>query len=135
MSEQDLPGLNGVPVLIVDDDPASMKLMSVLLTADGCDIRGARSAEEALKVLATFKPRAIVLDLILPLMSGLLLAQILKTNPETRDIVIVAVTVLNGPATARVAREAGCAAYVRKPIDALSFPKVLLGHLEAQPNS
>jgi CheY-like chemotaxis protein len=125
--------LAGVRILIVDDDPASAKLVSVLLNAEGCDTRIVRSAEEALKVLETFKPRAIVLDLVLPRMSGVLLAQQLKAEPTKRDIVIIAVSAFNGAETVRVAMEAGCAAYVRKPIDPIALPELMLNHLGGTP--
>ena len=122
-----------VSVLVVDDDPASVKLMSVVLEAEGYEVRTASSAEEAGAVLLTFRPRLMTLDLLLPLMSGLDFAQRLKANPDTRDVVIVAVTVFDGPHSESRALAAGCAAYVRKPIDPLAFPQVLLEHLKARP--
>jgi CheY-like chemotaxis protein len=112
---------SSIPVLIVDDDPASAKLMAVLLRGEGCDARITRSAEEATLELQTFRPRAIALDLRLPLMSGLAFAQRLKADPVTRDIVIVAVTAINGPSTDALATAAGCAACIRKPIEPLAF--------------
>jgi CheY-like chemotaxis protein len=121
--------LRNLPVLVVDDDPASAKLVSIVLRAEGCVTRIAESAEEALAILPTFHPRLIVLDLVLPLMSGLLFAQKLKADPETRDIVIVAVTAFNGAAAERMARDAGCALYIRKPIDPIALPKLLSTHL------
>ncbi len=118
-----------VPVLVVDDDAAGAKLASILLRNEGCDVRVAQSAEEAFNVLEHFRPRVIVLDLILPLMSGLLFAQHIKGDPATSDIVLVAVTVINGPDTERMALSSGCAAYLRKPIDALTFAERLAKHL------
>lgn len=120
-----------VPVLVVDDDPASAKLLSVLLQGEGCEVRVAGSSEEALVVLGSFHPRIIALDLVLPLMSGLLLAQQLKADPATRDIVIVAVSAFNGPEAESIAVRAGCAAYIRKPIDPMRFTQLLASHLGA----
>jgi CheY-like chemotaxis protein len=134
MPPADAPSpLTGVPVLIVDDDPPSAKLLGVVLDAEGCETRIARSAEEALDIMRTFVPRVLVLDLVLPRMSGLLLAQQLKSTPATRDLVIVAVSAFNGPETQRVVAGAGCQAYVRKPIDPIAFPQLLLKHLSAVP--
>jgi two-component system, cell cycle response regulator DivK len=123
----DLPAssLAGVPVLIVEDDAASAKLMSIVLSAEGCEVRVMTSAEEALQALKTFAARVLVLDLILPRMSGLLLAQRLKADPATRDLIIIAVSVLGSTSAEELAREAGCAAYVNKPFDTLSFPSLV----------
>jgi two-component system, cell cycle response regulator len=125
--------LPGMPILIVEDDIPSSKLLSVVLRTEGCDTRSVSTAEDALDTLKWFKPRAIVLDLVLPQMSGLLLAQRLKADPSTREIVIIAVSAFNGSDAVRVALAVGCAAYVRKPIDAIAFPHLLLSHLGVTP--
>ena len=121
--------LAGVPVLIVDDDAASAKLVSVALKAEGCLTLITSNAEDALAALSSFRPRAIVLDLILPRMSGLLFTQQIKADAATRDVVVIAVSAFNGPDAERVAMSAGCAAYLRKPIDPIALPELLLTHL------
>jgi CheY-like chemotaxis protein len=62
-------------------------------------------------------------------MSGLLLAQRLRAEPATQDAVLIAVTAFNGPQAQRVALEAGFVAYVRKPIDPLSFAQLVQAHV------
>jgi CheY-like chemotaxis protein len=121
--------LAGVPVLIVDDDAASAKLVSVALQADGCLTLITSNAEDALEALGHFKPRAIVLDLILPRMSGLLFTQQVKSAAATKDVVVIAISAINGPEAERIAKGAGCAAFLRKPIDAIALPELLLTHL------
>jgi CheY-like chemotaxis protein len=125
--------LSGLSALVVDDDAASAKLAAVVLRGEGCEVGIARNAEEALATLATFRADFIVLDLILPLMSGLLLAQRLKADPATRGLVILALTVFNGPEAERAALAAGCSAYFRKPIEPLSFPQRVLSCLKGTP--
>lgn len=120
-------------VLIVDDDAASAKLLTVLLQSDGYHTRTADSAEQALLLLQDLRPCAIVVDLVLPLMSGLLLAQRLKADPRTRDVPVIAVTAVNGGELERLALEAGCQAFVRKPIDPASFTQLLPARKGVQP--
>jgi putative two-component system response regulator len=124
--------LKGLTALVVDDDALNAKLAAVVLLGEGCKVEVARSAEEALVWLQTFRPDFIVLDLILPLMSGLLLAQRLKVNPVTSEIVLIALTVFNGPGAKRAALDAGFSAYFRKPIDPLSFPARVLECLRSK---
>jgi CheY-like chemotaxis protein len=120
-----VPWLPNVPILVVEDDPPHARLLSVLLTNEGCDVRIARTAEEALQLLRAFPARLIVLDLVLPRMSGLLFVRHLKSAASTRDIVIVAISAVNGSEVERLAKEAGCAAYIRKPIDMITFIRTL----------
>jgi CheY-like chemotaxis protein len=124
--------LDGLHVLLVEDDPPSLKLLDALLVGEGCVVRSSRSAEGALEVLRFFRPQVAVIDLILPLASGLLLAERLKADPATSDLVLVAVSALNGPETDRAARAAGFSTYVRKPIDPDSFPAILLAALRGE---
>jgi len=124
--------LRGVPILVVEDDPPSAKLAALLLKQHGANVRIAPNAEEALKVLEHFHPRLVVLDLVLPRMGGLLFAHQVKADPRFCDTVIVAATVINGPEVERVAREAGCAAYIRKPIDTETFAATLADCLESK---
>jgi CheY-like chemotaxis protein len=121
--------LAGVPLLVVEDDPPSRRLLRAVLEGEGSELRVATSAEEALSVLESFRPRLIVIDLILPLMGGLVLAQTLKANPLTSSIPLVAVTAFNGAAAERMALDVGFVAYVRKPMDPASFCQLVVEHL------
>lgn len=56
------------PILIVDDDPASLKVAQVLLAKEGYSVRTAKDAKEALAVLADFRPLLILMDIQLPRM-------------------------------------------------------------------
>ena len=99
--------------------------MSVVLSKQGCHVRVVGSAEEALALVPTFPAQVVVLDLVLPRMSGLLLARQLKTAQSTRDILLVAVSFAHQSRIQRVAREAGCAAYLPKPIDGEALVQTL----------
>ena len=107
----------GEPILIVDDNPANLKLARVLLTADGYQVRVATDAEDALAVLREFTPRLILMDLQLPGMDGLTLTRRLKNDPVTHDIAVIALTAYAMKGDEQKAREAGCDGYISKPID------------------
>lgn len=105
------------PVLIVDDNPANLKLARILLSTEGFEVRTARDAEEALVVLKEFFPSLILMDIQLPGMDGLELTRRLKSEPATRAITIVGLTAYAMKGDAERAIAAGFDGYIAKPID------------------
>ncbi len=119
------------PILIVDDNQANLKLARVLLVAEGYEVRTAGDAEQALEVLETYRPKLILMDLQLPSMDGLALTRLLKSNPATRDIVVVALTAYAMRGDDEKARASGCAGYITKPIDTRTLASRVAGFLAA----
>jgi CheY-like chemotaxis protein len=105
------------PILIVDDNPANMKLASFVLTSKGYTVRTASNAKEALIEIASFPPRLVLMDIQLPDIDGLELTRRLKAEPATRAIIVVAVTAYAMAGDEDKARRAGCDGYITKPID------------------
>jgi two-component system cell cycle response regulator DivK len=112
-------------VLVVDDHDCNLKLLERLLEREGHAVRGADSLEAAERALSEEKPSMIVLDLNLGDGCGLELTRKLKSAPRTASIPIVACTAAALPADRDRAREAGCDAFVAKPIDLLHFSTVV----------
>ena len=110
------------PILIVDDNPSNTKLLAFLLSSKGYDIRTAASADEALAVIAQWRPRLILMDIQLPGMDGLALTRQLKADPATKDIAIVAATAYAMKGDEERALAAGCNGYLTKPIDTRRLP-------------
>jgi two-component system, cell cycle response regulator DivK len=119
----------GEPILIVDDNPANLKLARVLLSSEGFEVRTAADAVEALRVLGQFRPRLILMDLQLPGMDGFELTRTLKADPAYGDVIVVALTAYAMKGDEETARAAGCDGYIAKPIDTRSLPQVLAGYL------
>jgi CheY-like chemotaxis protein len=122
-------------ILIVDDNETNLKLLKYLLASNGYAIRTATDAEQALDLLATYRPAAIMLDLQLPGMDGLALARKLRADAALRDVVIVAVTAHAMKGEEQRALAAGCDAFVTKPIDTRNLPKRLAELLAARPEA
>jgi two-component system cell cycle response regulator DivK len=119
------------PVLIVDDHPANMKLLSFLLLNAGYDVRMAADANEALQVLQNFHPRLILMDIQLPGMDGLELTRKLKADPAFSAVSIVAVTASAMKGDEEKARRAGCDGYVTKPVDTRSILQIVARYAKA----
>src|SRR5437868_15185729 len=112
-------------ILVVDDEPANLKLLTVLLSSHGYQVHEATTGEEALEMVAKIRPRLVLADIQLPGMDGLEMTRRLKSNPETKDTVVVAVTAFAMKGDEQKALDAGCDGYITKPIDVTSLPRVL----------
>jgi CheY-like chemotaxis protein len=119
----------GERILVVDDNPANLRLLRLLLSGESYEVRTADGAEEAITILEDFRPRLILMDLQMPGMNGFELARRLKGDAATRDIVIVALTAYAMKGDEERAREAGCDGYVSKPIDTRTLPALVARHL------
>jgi CheY-like chemotaxis protein len=121
-------------ILVVDDNPTNLKLVSDVLAFEGHDILKAVDAEEAQLVLADTLPDLILMDIALPGMDGLTLTRKLKADERTRHIRIVALTAFAMKGDDQKAFGAGCDGYVTKPIDTRKFPAQVATFLEGLPS-
>ena len=112
-------------VLIVDDHDFNLKLLERLLELEGREVRAAASLAAAEQALAEEQPAMIVIDLNLPDGSGLDLTRRLKSEARTASIPIVACTAAVMQSDEQRALEAGCDAFVAKPIDVEYFSTVV----------
>jgi CheY-like chemotaxis protein len=103
-------------ILIVEDHPTQLKLAHQVLSADGHDVSDAEAADQAFAAIKTDRPLLVLVDLVLPGMDGLALVRKLKAEPLTRDILVVALTSYPEQYPKLAALEAGCDAYLLKPI-------------------
>lgn len=123
--------MSGETILVVEDNPSNMKLVKAILLSEGYEVHLAEDAEVAQIKLATLHPQLILMDIQLPGMDGLTLTRLLKADPHTRDILIVALTAYAMKGDQQKALDAGCDAYIAKPIDRLSFLGSIRQYLDA----
>lgn len=105
------------PILLVEDNPINGKMIRVMLTNAGYEVKLAEDAEVALDILRNWQPRLILMDIQLPGMDGLELTRRLKADSQTRTITIIALTAYAMKGDEARALEAGCDGYITKPID------------------
>lgn len=115
-------------ILIIDDNAANLKLARIVVSGEGYEVRTATDANDATRVLASFTPRLILLDIQLPGLDGLSFARQLKADPKWQSLRIIALTAYAMKGDEDRARAAGCDGYVSKPIDT----EVLLAEIRRQ---
>ena len=102
-------------ILVVDDLPDNLRLLSNLLVQAGYDVRRAPDGAIALQNVPRFKPDLIMLDIMMPDLDGYEVCQQLKADPATRDIPIIFLSALDLTFDKVRAFEVGGADYIHKP--------------------
>ena len=103
-------------ILIIEDNEANMRLARLLLTNAGHSVRWAADAESGLTLAREHQPALILMDIQLPGMDGLAATALLKQDPLTALIPVIALTAMAMKEDREKTRLAGCDAYVIKPL-------------------
>lgn len=104
-------------ILVVDDSPTDLKLMTSPLEEKGYRVLTAVDGEQALEKASQEKPHLIVLDVILPKKNGFQVCRQLKTTPETKDIKILMLTSKTQDSDRFWGLKQGADEYMTKPFD------------------
>lgn len=112
-------------ILIVEDNEKNLKLFTEILLSDGYNILAARDGIEGIKLAREALPELILMDIQMPVMDGKRAMQILKAEPATKDIPIIAITSYAMFGDMERLLEDGFDAYMAKPIDFKEFRKII----------
>ena len=104
-------------VLIADDNPTNVELMEAFLADSNYKIAIAEDGQDTLDKVKTFQPDLILLDIMMPKLSGFEVCEKLKNDPKTKDIMILMVTALTELGDIEKAVMAGCDDYLSKPVN------------------
>ncbi len=104
-------------ILVVDDQLQNIELLEAYLAPQGYEIIKAASGEEALEKLSGYQIDLVLLDIIMPRMSGLEVLEKVRSDEKTRTIPVVMVTALKETEDKIKALEAGCDDFISKPVD------------------
>lgn len=103
-------------ILVVEDNLANMKLAVLLMQKAGYSVISATDADACLTLAQNEQPDLILMDIQLPGMDGLVATALLKQNPATRTIPVIALTALAMKGDEERCRNAGCDGYIAKPL-------------------
>ena len=119
-------------VLIADDDPQSVELLEAYLSDSGYEIQTAADGEETLAKVQAWQPDLILLDIMMPKISGFEVCKRLRANPATRSIAVLMVTALDQQSDIERAVEAGTDDFVTKPINKKQLLQMVRALLESR---
>jgi two-component system, NtrC family, sensor kinase len=102
-------------ILVVDDTPANVRILTDALVKHGYEICSAMSGERALEIVQDFVPDLILLDVMMPEMDGYTVCQRLKERPETHDIPVMFLSAIDNPSDKVRAFQVGGIDYITKP--------------------
>jgi two-component system, OmpR family, alkaline phosphatase synthesis response regulator PhoP len=117
----------GKKVLIADDEPDIVEIISYNLTKEGYETYSVKNGIEALDKINAIKPDLVILDIMMPKMNGVEVCQTLRAKPEFNDTLIIFLTALSDEASQIKGFETGADDYVSKPIS----PKILVSRVNA----
>jgi DNA-binding response OmpR family regulator len=103
--------------LIADDNPQGAELLEAYLADSGYELRTASDGEQTLHQVAAWHPDLILLDIMMPRISGFEVCKRLRADPATRDVAVLMITALDQPSDVERAVEAGTDDFLSKPIN------------------
>jgi CheY-like chemotaxis protein len=110
-------------ILIADDNPTNVELLEVYLSGLDCEMAVAVDGRDTLDKVASFQPHLILLDVMMPKLSGFEVCKQLKSSPQTKGIMILMVTALNELGDIERAVNAGTDDFLSKPVNKLELVK------------
>jgi len=110
-------------ILIADDNAPNVELLEAYLDGVECEIAVATDGRDTLDKVAQFQPDLILLDIMMPKLSGFEVCKTLKRDPKTKQIMILMVTALNELGDIERAVAAGCDDFLSKPVNKLELVK------------
>ena len=117
-------------ILVVEDNRLNMKLVKGLIKIGNYRMLEATDAESGIKLTREQRPDLVLMDVQLPGMDGLSATEIIKADPDLKDIPIVALTSYAMQGDKEKALAAGCTGYIAKPIDTRKFLETISQYLK-----
>ena len=119
-------------ILVVDDTPDNVRLLSTILTEQGYQVRKALNGQRALATVQDYPPDLILLDVMMPEMTGYEVCEKLKSSPKTRSIPVIFLSALDDVSDKVKAFDLGGVDYITKPFHNKEVLARVANHLTIQ---
>lgn len=120
-AKKDQLNIEDANILVVDDNEQNLELLQAYLEDIKCRTIPARDGVEALEIIKKSKPDLVLLDVMMPKMSGFEVCRRIKNNPDTADLPVIMVTALNELRDIERAIESGTDDFLSKPVNKLEL--------------
>ena len=117
-------------ILVVDDQPMTIRIIQTILAAEGYQVRVAVNATEALQAVQSSEPDLILMDIHLPGLDGLALTKLLRSNPELRHLKIIAISAYDLTENDKRITGSGCDGFIPKPINTRALANSIREYLD-----
>ncbi len=112
-------------VLVIEDNDLNMKFFVDVLNSMGCEVLQSNDGVDMIAMAEKHNPSLIIMDIQLPIVSGLELTKMLKAKDRTKRIPVIAVTAFAMPGDRERLLESGCDAYLSKPVKLSDFTETV----------
>lgn len=130
---EELSSMDKNKVLVIDDDPKILRMIKTIISSEeDLEVLTANSGFQAGLTISLYMPDIILLDMLMPDLDGFQVCHRLKSDEKTKDIPIIAVTVLKDPKEIKKMRSAGITDYISKPFKTQDLLAKIKEHLSLQ---
>jgi len=120
-------------VLVIEDEPDAAELFAEMMRVNGFRVLKTFSSTPAMGILSEEKPDVVILDVMMPDVSGLEVLRFIRREPGLQDIPVIVVSAKSMPSDIRIGMEAGASVYLTKPVGYLEL-KQAVDHLTRPAN-
>ena len=122
--------MSATTILLIEDDEKFARLVKKVLGVRGYEVLHAPTALQGLQLAEEDRIKLVLLDIDLPDLDGKVVAMMLRSRPNMRELPIIAVTAQDGSTARRLIRGFGCDGYIPKPVDTRKFPDQIAAYLD-----
>ena len=120
-------------VIVVEDEPDAAELFAEMMRVSGFRVLKTYSSTPAISLIAKERPNAVILDIMMPDISGLEVLRFMRRDPELKDTPVIVVSARSLPSDIREGLEAGATIYLTKPVGYLDLKKSIDQVMQEQP--
>lgn len=120
-------------ILIVDDDIETIKLLEAIVQMDGHETSSIQESKNAIQAVESFMPDLVLLDIMMPEISGLDILRQMRRDPALANIPVIVVTAKSMPSDIKNGMEAGASTYLTKPVGYLELKEAVERTLANKP--
>lgn len=112
-------------VLVVEDEPDAAELFAEMMRVNGFRVVKMFSSTPAINMIAQERPDVVILDVMMPDVSGLEVLKFIRREPDLKDIPVIVVSAKSMPSDIRTGMEAGASVYLTKPVGYLDLKQAV----------